>query len=280
MAFCRWSCRHEFLLRQWQRVKKGLQRGLAEAPAALMGPLLVVFGDPRIKVGLQLVDGAIDLLAKCHPVELIQDGAMKALADAIGLRALGLGAAVIDVLDREVEFVFVALGAAKLGAAIGQHARQPDRVLIVKRHHPVVEDLGRGDRRLAVIELGEGDFGIGVDHGLLIDPADPLQGADIKGVLGAAITRAFAVELAMGFLVGLGRSWRCHTQRTPAGEIDRPRRFSISETRTWPQAGCSVAIATTACSMSGAVRFFNTGLRRLISCKASSPPLSYSSLNR
>ena len=33
------------------------------------------------------------------------------------------------------------------------------------------------------------------------------------------------------------RSWRCHTQRTPAGEIDRPRRFSISETRTWPQAG-------------------------------------------
>src|SRR6516225_8904782 len=47
------------------------------------------------------------------------------------------------------------------------------------------------------------------------------------------------------------RSWRCHTQRTPAGEIDRPCRFSISETRTWPQAGCSIAIATTACSISG-----------------------------
>src|SRR5215813_11098410 len=60
------------------------------------------------------------------------------------------------------------------------------------------------------------------------------------------------------------RSWRCHTQRTPAGEIDRPCRFSISETQTWPQAGCSIAIATTACSISGAVRFFNTGLRRLI----------------
>ena len=54
-----------------------------------------------------------------------------------------------------------------------------------------------------------------------------------------------------------------HTPRTPAGEIDRPCRFSISETRTWPQAGCSTAIATTACSISGAVRFFNTGLRRL-----------------
>src|SRR5215471_9413555 len=33
------------------------------------------------------------------------------------------------------------------------------------------------------------------------------------------------------------RSCRCHTQRTPAGEIDSPCHFSISETRTWPQAG-------------------------------------------
>src|SRR5207237_8119302 len=42
------------------------------------------------------------------------------------------------------------------------------------------------------------------------------------------------------------RSWRCHTQRTPAGEIDNPRRFSASDTRTWPQAGCSIAISTAA----------------------------------
>jgi hypothetical protein len=44
---------------------------------------------------------------------------MEALADPICLRALGLGAAVIDVLDREIELVFVALGATKFGAAIG-----------------------------------------------------------------------------------------------------------------------------------------------------------------
>ena len=76
------------------------------------------------------------------------------------------------------------------------------------------------------------------------------------------------------------RSWRCQTQRTPAGEIDNPRRFSASETRTWPQAGCSIAISTAACSISGGVRFFRIGLRRLISCSASSPPLSYNSLKR
>jgi hypothetical protein len=57
-------------------------------------------------------------------------------------------------------------------------------------------------------------------------------------------------------------------QRTPTGEIDKPRRLSASEMRTWPQAGCSIAKSTTACSISGAVRFFNTGLRRLISQRA------------
>src|SRR5262249_32858429 len=133
----------------------------------------------------------------------------------------------------------------------------------------------------------------------------------VKGILRAAIAGTFALELAMRLLVGLGllergdlglgqqdailrtlassalrrclievRSCRCHTQRTPAGEIDRTCRFTIADTRTWPQAGCSIAKSTTACSISGAVRFFNTGLRRLISCSASSPPLSYNSLKR
>src|SRR5215467_8625766 len=50
-----------------------------------MGPLLVVSGDPRIKVGLQLVDRAIDLFAERHPVELIQDGAMETLANTVCL---------------------------------------------------------------------------------------------------------------------------------------------------------------------------------------------------
>ena len=84
---------------------------------------LIVFDDPSVEIGLQLVDHPVDLLAESHPIELIQHGAMEALADAVGLRALGLGAAVIDVLDRQVELVFVALVAAELGAA--RSARGP-----------------------------------------------------------------------------------------------------------------------------------------------------------
>src|SRR4029079_3291065 len=50
----------------------------------------------------------------------------------------------------------------------------------------------------------EGDLGVGVDEGLLIDPPDALQRADIERVLRAAIARALALELAVRFLVGLG----------------------------------------------------------------------------
>ena len=52
-------------------------------------------------------------------------------------------------------------------------------MFVVERHHPVIEDLGRGDRGLAIIQLGEGDLGIGVDEGLLVDAADPLYVADV-----------------------------------------------------------------------------------------------------
>src|SRR5262249_1372944 len=65
-----------------------------------MRPQMVVLDQPGIEISLQLIDAAVDLLAERNPVKLVQDSAMEALTDSIGLRALGLGAAVIDVLDR------------------------------------------------------------------------------------------------------------------------------------------------------------------------------------
>src|SRR5438477_7365408 len=61
------SSSHQFLLCERERVKKGLHRGLAEAPAAVMRPLLVVVDDPGIEIGLQFLDRAIDLFTERHP---------------------------------------------------------------------------------------------------------------------------------------------------------------------------------------------------------------------
>jgi hypothetical protein len=45
---------------------------------------------------------------------------------------------------------------------------------------------------------------MGIDERLLVDPADALQIADIERILGAAIARMLALELAMRLLLGLG----------------------------------------------------------------------------
>ncbi len=70
--------------------------------------------------------------------------------------------------------------------------------------HAVVQKIGRGDWRLAIIELGASNLGVGVDERLLVDAPDPLQIAGIERVLGAAVARMLALKLAMGLLLSLG----------------------------------------------------------------------------
>ena len=77
-----------------------------------MRTLIVVFGEPGIKIFLQLRDRAVELLAECNAVELIEQRLVEALANAVSLRAPRLSARVIDVLYREVELIFVVLGLA------------------------------------------------------------------------------------------------------------------------------------------------------------------------
>src|SRR5262245_60415117 len=48
------------------------------------------------------------------------------------------------------------------------------------------------------------DLGVGVDEGLLVDASNTLQVADIERILGAAVTRMLALELAVRLLLGLG----------------------------------------------------------------------------
>ena len=154
---------------------------------------------------MQLADRAVDFLAEGDAVELVEHGLVEPLNNSIRLRAFGLGARVIDILERQVELIFMMLGiAAIFRATIGQHAAELHLVGVVEGHDPIVEQVGGGDRRLAVIELGEGDLGVGVDEGLLVDAADPLHVADVERILGAAIARTFALELAMRLLFALG----------------------------------------------------------------------------
>src|ERR1700730_15031073 len=69
-----------FLLRHRHCVKERLHRRLAEAPAPLMWPRLVVFADPHIKIGLELVNGTVHLFAERDAIKLMEHGLVEALA--------------------------------------------------------------------------------------------------------------------------------------------------------------------------------------------------------
>lgn len=75
-----------------------------------MGALLVIFRDPSIEIGLQLLHRPIDLFPEGYAIELAQHGLMEALANPVGLRMPRLGLGVVNVLNDQVEFVFVAVG--------------------------------------------------------------------------------------------------------------------------------------------------------------------------
>lgn len=100
---------------------------------------------------------------------------------------LGLGPGMVDVLHCQIELVLVAVGRPTvLGAAIGEDPEQRNLVPLEEGHHPVVQQIGRGEWGLGVAELGEGDLAVGVHEGLLVNPAHALERADVKGVLGSA----------------------------------------------------------------------------------------------
>jgi hypothetical protein len=70
-----------------------------------MRPLLIVITNPHIEIGLRLVRCTVYLFAEHDAIKFIERGLVEAFTDAVGLRAVGLGARVIDVLDREVELI-------------------------------------------------------------------------------------------------------------------------------------------------------------------------------
>src|SRR5262245_56524417 len=73
----------------------------------------------------------------------------------------------MDVLDREIQLILVPFGvAAELAAAVSQYAQELDIVLLEEWQHTVIEQIGRRDGRLAVVELGKAYLGVGVDEGL------------------------------------------------------------------------------------------------------------------
>src|SRR6185369_7484899 len=93
---------------------------------------------------------------------------------------------------------------AKFAATISQDPQKLKIIALKKRNHTIIEQIGRRERGLAIIELGKGHLGVGVDEGLLVDAANPLQMPDIERVLSAAVAGVLALEFAVRLFLQLG----------------------------------------------------------------------------
>ena len=70
------------------RVKEGLKRCFAVAVPSAMWSLLIVVRDPMIQIFLKFFKRRGNLFAERNLIKLFQYRFLKALADAVGLRAL------------------------------------------------------------------------------------------------------------------------------------------------------------------------------------------------
>jgi len=81
---------------------------------------------------------------------------------------LGLG--VIDIVDGQIELVVVMFDfAAILRTTVCKNTQQRKFLIHEEQKNLVIEQVGGCNRRLGRIELSEGNLGIGVDKGLLIN---------------------------------------------------------------------------------------------------------------
>jgi hypothetical protein len=175
----------------------------------------------------------------------------------------------------------------------------------------LLEEGGGGDRRFLRVVLGEAHLRIGIDERLVVDPADAFERARVKRILRPAVARTVALEFAVRFFLALHplqrRQVRLGKNVAFLGHLGferlqpMPHRDYIMANPTSPHAAAGNPVALLREFVGHAVlppggwlehephhvrfeirrsRLRRFGLRRLISRRASSPPVSYNSLNR
>jgi hypothetical protein len=111
---------------------------------------------------------------RCGAVELVEHSLVEALDDSVRLRALGLCARVVDVLDRQIELVFVVLRIVAKCSVRSVHAGDCQMFCVRSVLGPV-DRLDGGQNRLAVLPgherqaVADQVHDAGLNYGLWID---------------------------------------------------------------------------------------------------------------
>ena len=87
-------------------------------------------------------------------IELLLNSTMESLTDAIGLRIAHLGLAVSDILNRQIELIFMVLyRAAVFRPPVGEDAQQRNIRLREPGEHAIIKQISCGQGALASYRL-------------------------------------------------------------------------------------------------------------------------------
>jgi hypothetical protein len=171
----------------------------------LGGALFVVRPPPLGQGGLELAQPQINLVAERNAVELLADGWVEAVDDAVGWRTLPLGPPRVKVLPRLGQLRGRGSRTATvLRPPLRQPAAQPHCRGLTEGHALVGEQVRCRQGRLALGARGKGPFALGVDDGLRGAAPSAFARADGEGVVRSTLPRTCTLTLAVGFLLPLG----------------------------------------------------------------------------
>jgi hypothetical protein len=92
------------------------------------------------RFSLQLVEGLIELLPESDLVEFLLLCLVESFADSVGLWMLRFGPRMIDVVESQVELVFVALHvSAVFSATIGEDPQQGQALALKEGQYPIIQ---------------------------------------------------------------------------------------------------------------------------------------------
>ena len=114
-----------------------------------MRPALIVADEIVVENNLHFVDGLEPGAAPFDAEVLVKQRSMQPFDDAVGLRALDPGGAVLDLFELQKQLVGMLIGpAAELAAVVGEHGVDLGVVLLEGRNDIAVHQVHGGDRQL------------------------------------------------------------------------------------------------------------------------------------
>lgn len=104
-----------------------------------MRPLDVIVDQPDIHVVLQVLHRCVERLPQHDAEKLLTNGPLEPFDKAVRRRVLHLGPTMLDVVERQIELIWVALAVILLGSIVGQNRTQRDVACLIEGDDIVVD---------------------------------------------------------------------------------------------------------------------------------------------